>query len=337
LKEETRGRPRISLEKDEIIDALKEVKFMYEAAELLGVSYPTFLREKERHGLGSVFVNHTPRNKKLELIEYESIDEFVDVMEETDEYCIDSVGYDDVFAEINERCIVVPWGDWHIGGAHTRHGQLGRDVKFIKEHSNIYVVMMGDYCDNFDKRGHGGGVYEQVIPIQEQKQRVEYVVRTLKNKILGVVMGCHDKWMFDSEGFDFPQYLAKKSIGSWMGSNGLIHLKVGKQEYDIYASHKCNRWSRDNPCHGVKDESRVKAKFDIGFAAHRHIPGIEYYWTEKDELVVALRCSSYKTTDYFISHKGLFKSPYVLPCVLLDNEEYSINAFWDLREAVKFL
>jgi len=337
MSEETRGRKKITLTKEELEGAIKSHRFLYEAADSLEVSYPTFLREKERHELGSKFTNDTPINKKLELIEYNDIDEFVDSMLETDKRCVDKIGYDNVYAKVNERCIVVPWGDWHIGGSHTRHGQLGLDVKFIRQHSNIYVVMMGDYCDNFSKKGPGGGMYEQVIPISEQKQRVEFVVRVLGDRILGIVMGCHDKWMFDSEGFDFPQYLAKKSVGSWMGLKGIIHLTVGDQLYKIYASHKCNRWSRDNPSHGIKDNLRVKAQFDIGFAAHRHIPSIEYYWTEKEEWVTCVRNSSYKVTDYFIDHKNLPISPYCLPCVLLDPVEHEIIAFKDLREAIKFL
>lgn len=337
MNEENRGRKKITLTKEELEGAIKSHRFLYEAADELKVSYPTFLREKERHGLGSKFTNDTPEDLKLELIEYNNMNSFVEAMIETDKNCVNKIGYDDVFASVDERCIVIPWGDWHIGGSHTRHGQLGLDVKFIREHSNIYVVMMGDYCDNFSKKGPGGGVYEQVIRISEQKQRVEYVVRALGDRILGIVMGCHDKWMFDSDGFDFPQYLAKKSIGSWMGLSGIIHLKVGKQLYKIYVSHKCNRWSRDNPSHGIKDNLRVKAQFNIGFAAHRHIPSIEYYYTEKEEWVVCVRSSSYKTTDYFIDHKNLPKAPYCLPCVLLDSDEHEILAFKDLREAIKFL
>ena len=334
---ENRGRKKITISKEKIEEAIKKHRYLYQAAEELEVSYPTFLSEKERHGLGSVLSNDTPVDKRLELIEYDSIDEFVDAMVETDKHCVDKIGYDNVFTKVNERCIVIPWGDWHIGGAHTRHAQLGADVKFIKEHSNIYVVMVGDYCDNFSKKSPGGGMYEQVIPIQEQKQRVEYIVRTLGDRILGIVMGCHDKWMFDSDGFDFPQYLAKKSLGSWMGLNGIIHLTVGEQLYDIYATHKCNRWSRDNPSHGIKDILRVKAKFDVGFAGHRHIPSIELYWTEKEKWVTCIRSSSYKVTDYWIDHKNLPKSPYFLPCVILDSDEHEITAFKDLREAIKFL
>jgi len=337
MNDEKRGRKKITLTKEELEGAIKTHRFLYEAADSLGVSYPTFLGEKERHGLGSKLLNETPTDKKLELIEYNDIDDFVEAMIETDVHCVDKIGYDNVYSKVNERCIVVPWGDWHIGGSHTRHSQLGIDVKFIKEHSNIYVVMMGDYCDNFLKTGHGGGVYEQVIPVSEQKQRVEFIVRTLGDRILGIVMGCHDKWMFDSDGFDFAQYLAKKSIGSWMGFNGVIHLKVGKQLYKIYATHKCNRWSRDNPSHGIKDILRIKAEFDIGFSGHRHVPSIEHYWTEKEEWVVCVRNSSYKTTDYFIDHKNLPKSPYCLPCILLDSEEHEIIAFKDIREAIKFL
>lgn len=337
MSEENRGRKKIELTKEDIEEALKKHRFLYEVAKSLNVSYPTFLREKERHGLGSIFINDTPEDSRLELIEYNDVDNFVNAMSETDSHCVERIGYDDVFAKVNERCIVIPWGDWHIGGSHTRHKQLGLDVKFIREHSNIYVVMMGDYCDNFSKKGPGGGIYEQVIPISEQKQRVEFVVRILGDRILGIVMGCHDKWMFDSDGFDFAQYLAKKSIGSWMGFKGIIHLTVGDHLYKIYVSHKCNRWSRDNPSHGIKDNLRVKAQFDIGFAGHRHIPSIEYYWTEKEEWVVCVRNSSYKATDYFIDHKNLPESPYCLPCVILDSEEHEIIAFKDLREAIKFL
>lgn len=337
MSEENRGRKKIVLKKDDMLKAIKKHRFFKDAAKELGISYPTFLSEKERLEIGSSMKNNTPPNKKLELIDYEDIDEFVESMDDIDEHCVDSIGYDNVYIEINERCIIIPWGDWHLGSSHTNHGQLARDTKFIQEHSNIYIVLIGDYCDNFSKRGYGGGIYEQVIQQDEQKQRVEYIVRILGDRIIGVVMGCHDKWMFDNEGFDFAQYLSKKSEGSWMGFNGLIHLTVGKQLYKIFASHKCNRWSRDNPCHGVKDEARVKAKFDIGFAGHRHVPAIEYYWTEKDELVLAVRSSSYKTTDYFIDHKGLPKSPYTLPCVLLDSEKKEMIAFWDLRTAVKYL
>lgn len=337
MVEDKRGRRKISLTKEELEGAIKANRFLYQAADKLKVSYPTFLREKERHGLGSNFTNETPIDKRLELVDYDDINEFVESMIETDKSCIDKIGYDNTYVNIDERCIVLPWGDWHIGGSHTRHGQLGLDVKFIRQHSNIYVVMMGDYCDNFSKKGPGGGVYEQVIQQAEQKQRVEYIVRTLGDRILGIVMGCHDKWMFDSEGFDFPQYLAKKSVGSWMGLNGIIHLTVGDQLYKIYVTHKCNRWSRDNPSHGIKDNLRIKAQFDIGFAGHRHIPSIEYYYTEKEQWVVCVRSSSYKSTDYFIDHKNLPKSPYCLPCVILDPQEHEIVAFKDLREAIKFL
>ncbi len=337
MSEEKRGRKKITLDKEDVENAIKGYKFLYQAADSLNVSYPTFLSEKERHGLSSKLLNETPQDKRLELTEFSNVDEFVDAMIETDKHCVDKIGYDDVYTKINERCIVVPWGDWHIGGSHTRHGQLGLDVKFIREHSNIYVVMMGDYCDNFSKKGPGGGMYEQVIPISEQKQRVEFVVRALGDRILGIILGCHDKWMFDSDGFDFAQYLAKKSLASWMGFNGIVHLTVGKQLYKIYATHKCNRWSRDNPSHGIKDILRIKAGFDIGFAGHRHIPSIEHYWTEKEKWITCVRSSSYKTTDYFIDHKNLPKSPYALPCVLLNSEKHEVIAFKDLREAIKFL
>ena len=121
-----------------------------------------------------------------------------------------------------------------------------------------------------------------------------------------------------------------------MGFNGLIHLTVGDQTYEIYATHKCERWSSDNPTHGLNEVFREKENFEIIFAGHRHIPAISDLWI-RNQWVLGIRNSSYKTTDYFIDHKNLKKSPYFLPCVLLDSEEHEIISFRDLREAIKFL
>jgi len=332
----SRGRPQKQVSEEDMKDALLKFRFLKDAASYLELSYPTFLKEKERLGFGSTMEAITPRDPSLELLEYNSIDQFIDACRETDKYCKESIGYEEVQIDINERCIIVPWGDWHIGNEQTRHTQLALDARYIKEHSNIYVVLMGDYTDNFRKHSPGSGVYEQIIPIPEQKQRVEWIVRYLHDKILGIVIGCHDKWMFDADAFDFAQYLANKCKGYWMGFNGVFNLKVGKAEYRLYVSHKFQRWSSDNNVHGIKNSFRNLEDFDIGFGAHRHLPALEQAWIRK-RWFTGVRCSSYKRTDHFINHKELPKSPYYLPCIILDADKKNVEAFKDLRTAVNFL
>jgi len=332
----SRGRPEKQVTKEEMEDAVRKFRYLKDAAEYLDLSYPTFLKEKERLECGSEMNPMTPLDPTLELIEFQSIDEFIEANQETDVHCKESIGYDEVSININERCIIVPWGDWHIGNEQTRHTQLALDARFIKEHSNIYVVMMGDYTDNFKKLSPGSGVYEQILPIPEQKQRVEFIVRYLKDKILGIVIGCHDSWMYDSDAFDFAQYLANKCKGYWMGFNGVFNLKVGKVTYRLYVSHKFQRWSSDNNVHGLKNSFRNLEDFDIAFGAHRHIPAVEHAWIRK-RWFTGIRCSSYKVTDHFINHKELPKSPYCLPCVLLEADRKNVIAFKDLRTAVNYL
>jgi len=332
----SRGRPEITLTYEQVKDALQKHKFYKDAANSLNVSYPTFLKEKERHGLGSLMTPETPRDSKLELIDFENLGEFIEASKETDKHCKKTIGYDEVSIKIDQRCIIFPWGDWHIGNEHTDHTQLAKDVELIREHSNIYPVLMGDYCDNFQRYSPGSGMYEQVLPVQEQKQRVEFIVRTLSDRILGIILGCHDKWMFDNDSFDFAQYLANKTTGYWMGFNGIFNLKVGNAKYSIYATHKDLKWSSDNIIHGIKSNFKTKRTFDIGFSAHRHIPGIEYAWI-RNQWVIGMRCSSYKVTDYYIDHKNLPRAPYSLPCVLLDDKEKNAIAFTDLRKAIEYL
>ena len=141
----SRGRPEKQVSKEDMEDALNKFRFYKDAAEYLELSYPTFLKEKERHGLGSQMKPRTPTNPRLELLEFNDIDNFIEASKETDKHCKESIGYEEVKIDIDERCIIVPWGDWHIGNQQTRHTQLALDARYIKEHSNIYVVMMGDY------------------------------------------------------------------------------------------------------------------------------------------------------------------------------------------------
>lgn len=332
----SRGRPEKNVSKEELEDALRKFRFLKDAAEYLELSYPTFLKEKERLGYGSQMRAITEKDPKLELCEFNDISDFIEASRDTDKYCKESIGYEEVDIEIDERCIILPWGDWHIGNEITKHTQLALDAKFIKEHSNIYVIMLGDYTDNFRKYSPGSGIYEQVLPIPEQKQRVEFIVRYLKERLLGILIGCHDKWMFDADAFDFAQYLANKCKGYWMGFNGIFNIKVGKAKYRIYATHKCERWSSDNIIHGIKHNFKTKEDFDVGLSAHRHLPGIEHAWL-KHQWVTGVRCSSYKKTDHYIDHKNLTKAPYVLPCILLESDTKNVIAFKDLRTAVKYL
>ena len=153
-----KGRPEKQVTKEEMTNALSKFRFLKDSAESLGLSYPTFLKEKERLECGVEFEPKTPLDPRLELLEYEDIDDFISACEETDERGKESIGYEEVEIDIPERCIIVPWGDWHVGNEMTRHTQLALDTKFIKEHSNIFVIMMGDYTDNFKKRSPGSGV-----------------------------------------------------------------------------------------------------------------------------------------------------------------------------------
>ncbi len=73
-----KGRPEKQVTKEEMNKALNMFRFLKDAAEYLGLSYPTFSKERERLECEAKFNPKTPLDPRLELLEYRDIDHFIE-------------------------------------------------------------------------------------------------------------------------------------------------------------------------------------------------------------------------------------------------------------------
>ena len=340
------GRKKIELTVEDFTDAVKKVKLKYGyirnkfVAEELGISDPTYIREKQRLGLDPKNMELTPRITYFEKTEWNEKD-FIKEMKSIDERTAKTIGYNYFKFKFDESIILLPLGDLHIGADTTMHTEIADIVKFVHDRSNIKVFLVGDYIDNFGKFGPGGGIHQQAINISKQKELAEWIAIYLKGKILGVIQGCHEEFSYRSDGFDFGKYLANISDARYLGKQAIVELEVGVNTYKGLIDHN-ERWSSTmNMCHGLKQTARFFKDFDFGIGAHRHVPNSENTLI-RTKMVKTMKVSSYKKPDRFIEKIKIPEAPILTQCYVFLAEK--IEPYWlgivyfeDIKHALRFL
>jgi len=340
------GRKKIELTVEEVTTAVKSVKLKHGyirqkfVAEELGVSYPTYMKEKQRLGLDPKNLELTERSKYFEKTEWTE-KQFMDELASIDERTAKTIGYNYFKFKFDESIILKPIGDLHIGADTTIHKEIGKIIKFGHDNPNVKFVWVGDYIDNFGKFGPGGGIHQQAISISKQKEMAEWIAVYLKGKILGVIQGCHEEFSYNSDGFDFGKYLANKADARYLGKKAILDLEVGENTYKVLVDHN-ERWSSTmNMCHGLKQTCRFFNDFDLGLGAHRHVGNAENSLI-RGKMVKTCKVSGYKKPDRFIDKVKIPDAPILSQCYVLLAEKTvphwkGIIYFEFVEHALRFL
>lgn len=342
-----RGREEIILTKEQIIEATNKVKqktngkiIQKYIAEELGVSYPIFLREKQRLDLDPKSIELTEKQLHLEKIDYDE-ESFENHMMELDERA-KPISYEEYEYEFDESIILAFLGDSHIGSPTTRYMEFWNFVKDIKRTANTKVILLADLIDNFSKYGPGSGIYDQLELPPEQKIDAEFIIKYLgKEKILGIIQGSHEEFSYNADSFDFAKYLANKIGIPYLGFGALITFHIGENIYRVYVSHEDRYYSKANLCHGLKRICREEVDFDLGVSAHNHVGDMEYF-ENQGEPKRAIKISGYKDPDRFLQKNKFFIKPVLNVCAVLLAEpqkykNWGIVLFEDFDHAVRFL
>lgn len=320
-----------------LLAAKEKTKTLHDAADLLNIDFNSYLKSVNKYGLIDIGVPLTVRDPRLERFKVTSKAEFLEYNRRLSARCPPSIGYNKVSFKFKNRKILAPFCDFHLGNEQTAYKEWAEICVYISEIPDIETIWVGDYTDNFTSRGFRAGLYEQILKVSEAKDDVKNAIVIMKDNILGILNGCHDRWMKRDEGFDISRYLADHAPKSyWMGNRGMFHLKIGDIKYDIFASHKTKRSSTVNMGHGMKTQFRDLIEADIYFAGHHHRPHIEAQWI-RGRMVYVVQGSAWKRSDDWIEGEGIPDAPIRMPCVLLDNKKYEVTMFEDIKTAVDYL
>lgn len=231
-------------------------------------------------------------------------------------------------------------GDLHIGNMATDYHSMLTHRDLIAKTDNLYLVLNGDYCDNYIPSSHVSGMFEALFPPAVQKNLAKDYIESVKTKVLALVSGCHDVWGMKAADFDLTEYLAKHGEAAYLGNGGTVYLTVGRTKYKIMMRHKYRYNSADSPTVTVKKMFEKAGGFDVGVISHNHVACIEECVKEgmdgaKKRLFI--RAGTYKTHDRYGKQLGFSEGDTSVPVVLFNPDTRDIRGFQSLEEGIQYL
>lgn len=225
------------------------------------------------------------------------------------------------------------FSDAHIGSYTSDHKLITSMLDLLHTTPNSFLV---DDGDTFNNGIWNGMSFEDIIPPYMQAFTVEDMMREFGKKYGACVIGNHSEWLF-SEGIKPEAVFARQMEGPIFPGMGLLHCKVGNQNYDWALSH--NYWGKSkinihNCCVRLRENEYPDA--DIFVVGHEHIWG---YMKEKvnNREVLYIRPGTAKTKDRYARIHGIAKRGQEFGiAVLLSADKKQFRAM-PIEEAVEFM
>lgn len=228
------------------------------------------------------------------------------------------------------------FSDLHIGSTKCDYNEIIRRIKIVEEDPNKYCVILGDIINNSTKTSVGD-VYSEPITPTEQIRKVTDMFRPIKDKILAVTTGNHERRTMKQDGIDLSYFFCRElgiedvydyagvllfvRFGKLKNKRNYNAVKKGEYErqrgtnggkitYSIYITHGDGGCGRTP---GGKVNSLSKRgqmiNSDIIVMGHTHMPA-------------TFRESSWKV-DNIHKTATLHEQVFVNASAALDHEEYA--------------
>lgn len=245
--------------------------------------------------------------------------------------------------EINDckHILVLFVSDIHLGSIYTDYSKVLKFWNFILQKENIYLILNGDFIDNFDVPSTKhliAGVNSQLLTPELQRELLIKFISALvaKKKLLACVLGNHESFSHQYPYFRIIQNVPLSS------NRMLLNLKVAYQTYKIALIHKSRFNSILNPLHSsYRELTTLYPDADIVVTSHTHLPAfsvLPYPANGKylERVLIktgTLKVDSYTTSNF--AHPSPTES--AIPCVVLNPLARKITPFMNYEDAYRFL
>jgi len=222
--------------------------------------------------------------------------------------------------------------DWHMGAVSVNYQSLRKNLDYILETPDTYVILVGDIIDNFVKFSSMAPILDQVINPKAQKKVMKIIATELKEKgkLLAACWGNHDISRDERLFGESPVGDILATACPYFNGKGEINLSVGKQNYSIVISHDLKGHSMHNKNHAqTRQLKQYSPNADIVVSAHKHDPSIQtcYMFGQKKAMVA---CGTFQESDTF-SKRYWQPGQIGAPVVIFDNEQKNFEALMGLE------
>lgn len=192
---------------------------------------------------------------------------------------------------------ILPISDWHIGDIFCDKKSIENQINYIKNNENVYCVLNGDLANNATKTSISDCYAEQLTPMKQIEKILSYLT-PIKDKILAVTSGNHEKRTYKKEGIDLTEIFTRElGINDIYSKSGIcLFLSLGEDKrhkhkdgtngqinYTIYMNHGSGGGRKEgSKAIRLADMASI-IDADIYIHSHTHLPMImkeNYYRTD---------------------------------------------------------
>ena len=184
--------------------------------------------------------------------------------------------------EIDELRLEV-FADLHIGDAHCDMTLIKERIQDVETNPHTYCILNGDILNNATKTSVSD-CYSEVLTPMEQIQRAVDLFGPVRDKILAVTTGNHERRTYNKEGVDLMEVFARQ-IGLYdRFSPGAVLLFVSfgrserrrgdgrKMTYSLYINHGSGGGRKEGAKAIRLADMACIVDADVYLHAHTHLP-----------------------------------------------------------------
>lgn len=229
------------------------------------------------------------------------------------------------------------FADCHLGSKVCDYSLIQERIKRVQKEENTYALILGDLINNSTKTSVGD-CYEDPLSPMDQMKLVITTFEPIKDKIIGIVSGNHERRTYKTDGIDLMWLFAKELnlIDKYDYVACLLFIRFGKmnshysnKKYctSLYMSHGDGQGGRTigGKANGLQRRGQI-VNASIIVTGHTHAPltfrdayyEINYGTSSvklKDQLFInASACLGYEN---YAEQVGLRPSPTKSPTIII--------------------
>lgn len=135
---------------------------------------------------------------------------------------------------------IVPVADVHLGSKECRQKDFEKFLQTVKETEDVYLILAGDLINN-TTRSCVANIFEETMRPVEQKRKMAEMLRPVKDRILCVTTGNHERRSVrdadDDPVYDIAVKLDLEDV--YRPEMAFLHIQMGngRQNHDVNPSY----------------------------------------------------------------------------------------------------
>lgn len=205
---------------------------------------------------------------------------------------------------------IIPLGDLHLGDKNCDLELIKSRIEQIKSKIGCFVILTGDLINNAIANSKSDVYGEEISPM-EQVNRVVQLFAPIREKIIGIVSGNHERRTYKETGIDIMYMIAIHMglLDVYSPENACIFVKFGERRptYSLYVMHGAGGGKKAPSKISALKEMGSVIDADIFIHSHTHLPATfreAYFRTYPQLCSVTLVDKLYVNTGATLDYGG---------------------------------